>query len=37
MRALDGTIAGESTLGAGTSFRLTFRDCDQPDPDATGG
>jgi signal transduction histidine kinase len=37
MRALDGTIAVESTLGAGTTFRLTFRDCDQPAPDATDG
>jgi signal transduction histidine kinase len=33
MRALDGTIAVESTLGAGTTFRLTFRDCDQPEAD----
>jgi signal transduction histidine kinase len=37
LRALDGTIAVESSPGAGTTFRVTFRDLDQAEPDPTAG
>lgn len=36
MSALDGTIAVESELGSGTTFRLTFRDCDTT-PEGSAG